>query len=110
MPADHPFRSIRLFVNEALVRLNGLFNAIYADTGRESISPEKLMRALTLDGCANGRDTCTQAVEFPIRHALTFFLCKISGANDNVLDNAEKTSLKWNIHGCEKNITNQDKI
>ena len=41
VPADHPLRPIRLLVNEALGRLNGLFNAIYADTGRESIAPEK---------------------------------------------------------------------
>ena len=35
-------------VNEALTRLYGLFNKIYADTGRASIAPEKLMRALLL--------------------------------------------------------------
>jgi transposase len=29
-------------------RLNGLFSVIYADTGRASIAPEKLMRALLL--------------------------------------------------------------
>src|SRR5487761_2606243 len=48
VPADHPLRPIRLLVNRALARLNGLFNAIYADTGRESIAPEKLLRALLL--------------------------------------------------------------
>ena len=45
-PADHPLRPIRLLVNEALGRLNGLFNAIYADSGRASIAPEKLLRAM----------------------------------------------------------------
>lgn len=48
VPADHPPRGIRVLVNEALSRLNGLFNEIYADTGRASIAPEKLMRALLL--------------------------------------------------------------
>lgn len=48
VPADHPLRAIGLLVNEALGRLNGLFETIYADTGRESIAPEKLMRALLL--------------------------------------------------------------
>lgn len=48
VPADHPLRSIRTLVNEALVRLNSLFNIIYADSGRDSIAPEKLMRALLL--------------------------------------------------------------
>lgn len=48
VPADHPLRPIRLLVNEALERLNGLFNEIYADTERAGIAPEKLMRALLL--------------------------------------------------------------
>jgi transposase len=48
VPADHPLRAIRDLVNEALDRLNGLFNAIYADTGRASIAPEKLLRAMLL--------------------------------------------------------------
>ena len=37
---------IRLLVNEAPSRLNGLFNLIYADSGRASIAPEKLLRAM----------------------------------------------------------------
>jgi len=48
VPTDHPLRAIQVLVNEALSRLNGLFNEIYADTGRASIAPEKLMRALLL--------------------------------------------------------------
>ena len=48
VPSDHPLRAIQGLVNEALTRLNGLFNEIYADTGRASIAPEKLMRALLL--------------------------------------------------------------
>src|SRR5438552_722459 len=48
VPSDHPLRAIQVLVNEALERLNGLFNEIYADTGRQSIAPEKLMRALLL--------------------------------------------------------------
>ena len=46
--ADHPLRPIRTLVNEALGRLNGLFNLIYADTGRASIAPEKLLRAMLI--------------------------------------------------------------
>lgn len=48
VPGDHPLRSVRALVNESLKRLNGLFSAIYADTGRTSIAPEKLIRALLL--------------------------------------------------------------
>jgi transposase len=48
VPADHPLRPIRLLVNQALKRLNGLFGIIYADNGRASIAPEKPVRALLL--------------------------------------------------------------
>lgn len=48
IPANHPLRAVRELVNPALQRLNGLFNLIYADSGRESIAPEKLLRALLL--------------------------------------------------------------
>ncbi|EEF23753.1 conserved hypothetical protein, partial [Ricinus communis] len=48
VPADHPLRPIRLLVHQALKRLNGLFGIIYADSGRASIAPEKLVRALLL--------------------------------------------------------------
>jgi transposase len=48
VPADHPLRPIRTPINEALGRLNGLFNLIYADTGRASIAREKLLRAMLI--------------------------------------------------------------
>jgi transposase len=48
VPADHPLRPIRALVNEALGRLNGLFNLVYADTGRASIASEKLLRAMLI--------------------------------------------------------------
>src|SRR5271169_27971 len=48
VPADHPLRPIRTLVNSALVGLNELFNEMYPGTGRASIAPEKLMRALLL--------------------------------------------------------------
>ena len=48
VPKDHPLRSIQKLVNQALVRLNSVFDSIYADRGRASIPPEKLIRALLL--------------------------------------------------------------
>ena len=50
-PADLPLRAIRLLGNEALVRLNALFDTIYADSGRDSVAPEKLVRAPLLQVC-----------------------------------------------------------
>jgi transposase len=48
VPTEHPLRAVRLLVNEALTRMNARFNEIYADSGRDSIAPEKLIRALLL--------------------------------------------------------------
>ncbi len=48
VPSDHPLRSVKALVDDSLRSLNGLFNEIYADTGRASIAPEKLLRALLL--------------------------------------------------------------
>src|SRR3954464_7378781 len=46
--ADHPLRTIRLIVNEALVALEREFAGLYARIGRPSIAPEKLLRAMLL--------------------------------------------------------------
>jgi transposase len=48
IPGDHPLRGILELVNDALKRLDGLFATIYAASGRDSIAPEKLVRALLL--------------------------------------------------------------
>ena len=48
VPADHPLRAMRELVNEALKRMDVRFASMYADSGRDSIAPEKLMRALLL--------------------------------------------------------------
>ena len=51
VPAKHPLRPIRQWVNEALAKMDEKFSAMYeADVkgGRPSIAPEKLMRAMLL--------------------------------------------------------------
>jgi transposase len=48
VPAGHPLRLIRRIVNEVLVALDGEFTKLYADSGRPSIAPERLLRALLL--------------------------------------------------------------
>jgi len=45
---DHPLRPIRALVNEALAALEGAFAPLYAQVGRPSIPPEKLLRAMLL--------------------------------------------------------------
>lgn len=48
VPADHPLRPIKALLDEAMKNLNWLFSSIYCDTGRESIPPERLIRAQLL--------------------------------------------------------------
>ena len=48
VPSRHPLRTIRKLVDEALAELSGRFDELYASTGRPSIAPEKLLRALLL--------------------------------------------------------------
>ena len=48
VPQDHPLRPIRKMVNEALAELSGEIDALYPLTGRPSIPPEHLIRALLL--------------------------------------------------------------
>ncbi len=46
--ADHPLRVIRDVVNAALSAMSAEFDALYSPFGRESIPPERLLRALLL--------------------------------------------------------------
>ena len=48
VPADHPLRPIRTLVDEVLRALSPRFTRLYAKTGRPSIPPEQLLRALLL--------------------------------------------------------------
>jgi transposase len=48
VPQDHPLRLLRAMTDEALRQLQPQFNSLYARTGRPSIAPEKLLRALLL--------------------------------------------------------------
>jgi transposase len=46
--ADHPLRPIRGMTDAALARLSPRFDRLYSTTGRPSIPPEQLLRALLL--------------------------------------------------------------
>lgn len=48
VPKHHPLRAICALVNEVLATLDGEFAKVYADSGRASIPPERLLRALLL--------------------------------------------------------------
>ena len=48
IPARHPLRTIREIVNEVLASLDAEFAKLYEATGRESVAPERLLRASLL--------------------------------------------------------------
>ena len=48
VPQDHPLRPIRGMVDQALKDLSPRFTLLYSHTGRPSIPPEQLLRALLL--------------------------------------------------------------
>ena len=48
IPADHPLRDVRTAVDEVLRSMSKRFDSVYADSGRHSIAPERLLRGLLL--------------------------------------------------------------
>lgn len=48
IPSDHPLRRIRRLVDEVLGAMSKQFDQAYAEKGRPSIAPERLLRALLL--------------------------------------------------------------
>lgn len=48
VPANHPLRPVKVMVEESLKALNERFQKMYSPTGRPSIPPERLLKALLL--------------------------------------------------------------
>src|SRR5947207_4015606 len=48
VPVNHPLRPIREMTDRVLAGMSRRFEGMYAKTGRPSIAPEKLLRALLL--------------------------------------------------------------
>src|SRR5271168_1821487 len=48
VPADHPLRGVRGLTERVLGALSAELDALYADSGRPSIAPEYILRALLL--------------------------------------------------------------
>ena len=82
--ADHPLRVIREVANTALKSLTGEFAKLYSPIGRESIAPERLMRALLLQAFYSIRSE-RQLVE-RIDHDLLFRWFVGLGIEDPVWD------------------------
>ncbi len=57
-PTDHPLRPIRTMVDGILKEMSPQFAKLYADVGRPSIAPERLLRALLLQIFYSVRSAC----------------------------------------------------
>jgi transposase len=68
--AGHPLRAIKRMVDEDLAKMSRRFDAAYADEGRPSVPPERLIKALLLQSIYSIRSE-TQLVE-RIDHDLLF--------------------------------------
>lgn len=63
VPTDHPLRAIRRLADEALRALSPEFDAMYAETGRPSVPPERLLKAsllIALYSIRSERQLCEQ--------------------------------------------------
>jgi hypothetical protein len=73
--ADHPLRVIRAIANTALKSLAGEFQNLYSPLGRESIPPERLMRALLLQAfysiCSERQLAARRFFRIPARARMT---------------------------------------
>ncbi len=48
VPADHPLRAVRKLADAALADLSGTFDAMYSESGRPSVPPERLLKSMLL--------------------------------------------------------------
>ncbi len=48
VPDDHPLRAVKALADAALKQLGAVFDQMYADTGRPSVPPERLLKGLLL--------------------------------------------------------------
>ncbi len=48
VPKDHPLRKLKVLVDTVLASMNEEFQAVYSETGRPSIPPERLLKASLL--------------------------------------------------------------
>jgi hypothetical protein len=60
VPADHPLREVRKLTDTVLGSLSRELDALYADSGRPSIAPEYILRALLLQVFAQSRQISTR--------------------------------------------------
>jgi transposase len=70
VPHDHPLRAVKKLADAALAKLSPVFDEMYAQSGRKSIPPERLLKALLLQALFSVRSE-TQLCE-QLRYNMLF--------------------------------------
>jgi transposase len=86
VPDDHPLRPIRDMVDRALLDLSPEFSKMYSHTGRPSIPPEKLLKALLLQAFYSVRSVRLLMEE--INYSILFRWFLDLGLDDSVWDHS----------------------
>lgn len=86
VPADHPIRKLRILVDTILRELNDLLDTRYADAGRPSIPPERILRASLLQVVYSVRSE--RLLMEQMDYNLLFRWCVGLNVNDSVWDHS----------------------
>ena len=99
VPVTHPLRTIRTIVNEVLAALNNEFEALYEGTGRQSVAPERLLRASLLQAFYSVRSE-RQLME-QINYNLLFRWFVGLGIDDAVWDHSTFSKNRDRLLGAD---------
>jgi len=99
VPATHPLRTIRTIVNEVLAALDTEFEALYEGIGRQSVAPERLLRASLLQAFYSVRSE-RQLME-QINYNLLFRWFVGLGIDDAVWDHSTFSKNRERLLGAD---------
>ena len=99
VPATHPLRTIRTIVNEVLDALDTEFEVLYEGTGRQSVAPERLLRASLLQAFYSVRSE-RQLME-QINYNLLFRWFVGLGIDDAVWDHSTFSKNRERLLGAD---------
>ena len=99
VPATHPLRMIRTIVNEVLTALDTEFEALYEGIGRQSVAPERLLRASLLQAFYSVRSE-RQLME-QINYNLLFRWFVGLGIDDAVWDHSTFSKNRERLLGAD---------
>ena len=71
VPPGHPLRPIQKILNTALREMDETFTAMYADSGRDSIPPEQLLRGLILQSLYEFEEPAAAVRATGLQHAVS---------------------------------------